>query len=79
MTKLSHLGSLSYLPGRIFPADSDIHCPPKEYGWKVDSMGFLWSPRTPKSKFGQESYGLPKLDVMQDPSRTGPIRGINPG
>ena len=39
-TKLSHPGSLPYLPGRPFPAASDTHYPPKWYGWKVDSMGF---------------------------------------
>ena len=66
MTKLSHPGSLLYFPGRPFLAGLDTHCPPKWSEWKVDSMGFLYSPRTPESKFGRENYDLPKLEVTQD-------------
>ena len=66
MTKLSHPGSLPHLPGRLFPAGSDTQCPQKGYGWKVDSMGFPLSPRTPESEFGRESYDLPKLEVTHD-------------
>ena len=75
MTRLPYPDSLPYLPERPFPADSDTHCPLKASCWKLDSMDFPYSPRTPKSEFGQESYDLPKLEVMRDPSRTEPIRG----
>ena len=75
MTKLSHPGSLPYLPRWPFPAGSETHYPPKASGWKFDPMGFPWSPRTPESEFGRESYDLPKLEVTQDPTRTEPIRG----
>ena len=64
MTKQSYPDSLPHLPGWPFPAGSDIHYPPKGSGWKFDTMGFPWSPRTPKLEFGRESYDLPKLEVM---------------
>ena len=63
MTKLSHPGSLPYLPGWPFPAGSDIHCPPKWSDWKVDSMGFRNIQRTPELEFGREIYDLPKFEV----------------
>ena len=66
MTKLSHPGSLPYFPGRPFPVSSEIHCPPKASGWKVDSLGFPYSIRTPELEFGRESYDLPKLEVTHD-------------
>ena len=66
MTKLSHPGSLPYLLGRPFPAVSDTHYPPKGSGWKFDSMGFPYSPRTPESEFGREIYDLSKLEVTHD-------------
>ena len=66
MTKQSYPDNLPHLNGRPFPDGSDIHCPPKGSGWKFESMGFPWSPRKPKSEFGQESYHLPKLEVTHD-------------
>ena len=66
MTKQSYPGSLPYLLGRPFSDGSEIHYPPKESGWKFDSMGFTWSPRTHESEFGRRSYDLPKLEVIQD-------------
>ena len=35
------------------------------YIWILDSMGFPYSPRTPKSEFGQRSYDLSKLKVIR--------------
>ena len=64
MTKQSHPGSLPYLPERPFPAGSEIHFPSKVSDWKVDLMGFPWSPRTSESEFGRRSYDLPKFEVM---------------
>ena len=75
MTKQSHPGCIPYLLERPFPACSGTQCPSEISGWKLDSMGFPWSLRTPESDFGRRSYDLPKLEVMQDPSRTEPIRG----
>ena len=75
MTKQSHPGSLPYLSEWPFPTSSEIHFPPKVSGWKVDLMSFPWSSRTSESEFGRRSYDLPKFEVMQDPSRTEPIRG----
>ena len=75
MTKLPHPGSLTYLHKSPFPVGSNTHCPKKIAGWKRDSMGFPWRLRTPKSEFGRISYDLPKLEVMQDPSRTELIGG----
>ena len=82
MTKLSHPGSLPYLPERPFPAGSNTHCPLKTSRLNLDSMGFPKSPRTLESEFRRRSYDLPKLEVMQDPSWTKPTRGepiqVNP-
>ena len=75
MTKQPYPASLPYLPECSFLDNSRIHYPPRESGWKLDSMGFQLSLRTPESEFGRGSYDLPKLEVMHDPSRTEPIRG----
>ena len=66
MTKQSYPDSLPYLPERPFPTGSGTHFHPKTSFWKLDSMGFPWSPRTPKSEFGRRNYDLPKLEVTHD-------------
>ena len=66
MTKQPYPDSLPYLPERPFPASSSTHYPPKTSNWKLDSMVFPWSPRTPESEFGRSSYDLPKLEVTHD-------------
>ena len=40
MTRQSHLNSLPYLPRSLFPAISSTQCPPKSFGWNLDSMVF---------------------------------------
>ena len=58
LTKLSHPGNLPYFLERPFSTSSGTQYHPRTFGWKLDSMVFPWSPRTPESKFGRESYGL---------------------
>ena len=66
MTRQPYPDSLPDLPECPFLASSSTHCPPQEFGWNRDSMGFPYSPITLKTEFGRRSYDLPKFEVTHD-------------
>ena len=56
------------LPNYSFPSCSSTQCHLHGYGYNIDSMGFPYSLRTPKSEFGRRSYHLPNLEVRHESS-----------
>ena len=55
----------------IFSHVMIIKCSLKAHGWNLDSMGFPYSLKTPKTEFRRRSYGHLKLEAMTIVSHPG--------